>query len=224
MSSHVKQGAAPEKPTFQVREMHLEKIKSLIDLLGESPLAEIELIEADHAIRLTRRATAGSASQAHLQSPGQSAIDTALHAASNSASYPLATSEFRAQPQSRAMTTPADAAAYSTTSADTVSPGGIAQATCLARDASAVKDATDTSATSNVFAPMFGIVHLRPAPDAAPFVQVGQRVEEGATLCTIEAMKTFNAVEAEIGGTIVEVLAVTGTDVEAGNILFRIAP
>jgi len=198
--------------------MHLEKIKSLIDLLCESPLAEIELIEGDHAIRLTRRATAelasglvaGSASHSREQSTWQPAFDAASHA--------LPQSEFSARPQGVSVARPASAAAHAMTTIDAAFPGAIAPAAASATDAVGPMDATD------VTAPMFGIVHLRPAPDAAPFVHVGQRVEAGATLCTIEAMKTFNAVEAEIDGTIVEVVAVTGTDVEAGNILFRIAP
>lgn len=75
-----------------------------------------------------------------------------------------------------------------------------------------------------LLAPMFGVVHLRPAPDAAPFVRVGDTVEAGQALCTIEAMKIFNEVRAEHGGRVAAVLVEAGSEVEAGQPLFRIDP
>ena len=79
-------------------------------------------------------------------------------------------------------------------------------------------------AAPEVLSPMFGVVHLRPAPDAAPFVQVGDTVEPGQALCTIEAMKIFNEVRAEHGGRLAAVLVDGGAEVEAGQPLFRIDP
>ena len=73
-----------------------------------------------------------------------------------------------------------------------------------------------------VAAATYGVVHLSPAPDAEPFVQVGQRVEAGQSLCVIEAMKVFSPVEAEQAGTIVAVLVADGADVTAGQPLFRL--
>ena len=51
-----------------------------------------------------------------------------------------------------------------------------------------------TTTAHTVCAPMFGVVHLTPAPGEAPFVKLGDAVEEGQVLCTIEAMKMFNAI------------------------------
>jgi acetyl-CoA carboxylase biotin carboxyl carrier protein len=73
-----------------------------------------------------------------------------------------------------------------------------------------------------VCAPMFGIVHLTPTPGEPPFVGVGDAVEEGQALCTIEAMKMFNAIESEFKGNVVEILVRPGDEVEAGQPLFRI--
>jgi acetyl-CoA carboxylase biotin carboxyl carrier protein len=73
-----------------------------------------------------------------------------------------------------------------------------------------------------VRAPMFGVVHLTPAPGEAPFVNVGDAITEGQVLCTIEAMKMFNAIESELSGAILEILVTPGSEVESGQPLFRI--
>lgn len=74
-----------------------------------------------------------------------------------------------------------------------------------------------------LLAPLFGIVHLRPAPDEPVFVQPGQTVEAGQTVCVIEAMKVFNAVVAERDGVVETVLVESGKEVEAGQPLIRFA-
>lgn len=74
-----------------------------------------------------------------------------------------------------------------------------------------------------LLAPMFGVVHLRAAPGERVFVQPGQTVQAGQTVCTIEAMKVFNAVVAESDGTVEAVLVESGAEVEAGQPLFRFA-
>ena len=57
---------------------------------------------------------------------------------------------------------------------------------------------------------------------AAAFVQVGQAVSRGDTICLIEAMKVFNAVRAERDGTIAAILVASGQEIEAGQTLMRI--
>ena len=71
-------------------------------------------------------------------------------------------------------------------------------------------------------APMFGVLHLQQAPGEPPFVKVGDVVEVGQLLCSIEAMKVFNEVRAERAGRIAAVRATSGTEVEAGQALFTI--
>jgi acetyl-CoA carboxylase biotin carboxyl carrier protein len=74
-----------------------------------------------------------------------------------------------------------------------------------------------------LLAPLFGIVHLRPSPDEPAFVQPGQTVEAGQTVCVIEAMKVFNAVLAERDGMVEAVLVESGNEVDAGQPLIRFA-
>ncbi|MHA6890057.1 acetyl-CoA carboxylase biotin carboxyl carrier protein [Ralstonia pseudosolanacearum] len=74
-----------------------------------------------------------------------------------------------------------------------------------------------------LLAPLFGVVHLQPAPGEAVFVQPGQAVQAGQTVCVIEAMKVFNAVVAESDGTVAAVLVESGAEVEAGQPLIRFA-
>jgi len=72
-------------------------------------------------------------------------------------------------------------------------------------------------------APLYGVVHLQPRPGDAPYVQAGQAVAAGQTLCVIEAMKVFNEVRAERDATVQAVLVDSGQEVEADQPLFRLA-
>ncbi|SFP78380.1 biotin carboxyl carrier protein [Bradyrhizobium sp. Ghvi] len=76
---------------------------------------------------------------------------------------------------------------------------------------------------AHVAAPLFGIVHLQPAPDAPAFVSVGQAVTSGTTVCVIEAMKMFHGVLAQRDGTVSAILVASGQEVEAGQELIRFA-
>lgn len=71
-------------------------------------------------------------------------------------------------------------------------------------------------------APLAGVVHLCPSPEAPPFVSPGETVDAGATICTVEAMKMFNAIRAERPGTVAAILVASGDEVEAGQPLVRI--
>lgn len=70
--------------------------------------------------------------------------------------------------------------------------------------------------------PMVGTFYRSPGPNAAPFVEVGQSVNAGDTLCIIEAMKLMNEIEAEKSGVVKEILVANGTPVEYGEPLFII--
>ena len=73
-----------------------------------------------------------------------------------------------------------------------------------------------------VKAPMVGTLYTAASPGSPPFVQVGDQVKEGDTLCIIEAMKMMNQIEADVGGTIKSIRAQNGDPVEYGQILFVI--
>jgi acetyl-CoA carboxylase biotin carboxyl carrier protein len=74
-----------------------------------------------------------------------------------------------------------------------------------------------------VKAPMVGTFYRSPSPDAKPFVEVGQSVKEGDTICIIEAMKLMNEIEADASGVVKAVLVENGQPVEYGQPLFILA-
>jgi acetyl-CoA carboxylase biotin carboxyl carrier protein len=71
-----------------------------------------------------------------------------------------------------------------------------------------------------VKAPMVGTFYRSPSPDAKPFVEVGQAVKEGDTICIIEAMKLMNEIEADASGVVKAILVENGQPVEYGQPLF----
>ena len=73
-----------------------------------------------------------------------------------------------------------------------------------------------------VSAPMVGTFYSSSSPGAAPYVQVGDRVSEGDTLCIIEAMKMMNQIEADVSGVIKSIRVQNGDPVEYGQTLFVI--
>jgi acetyl-CoA carboxylase biotin carboxyl carrier protein len=75
-----------------------------------------------------------------------------------------------------------------------------------------------------VLSPMVGTFYRSPAPDAEPFLEVGDVVEVGQTVCIIEAMKLMNEIQAEIRGRVVQVLVENAQPVEFGQKLFLVEP
>ncbi|MCF6266646.1 MAG: acetyl-CoA carboxylase biotin carboxyl carrier protein [Desulfuromusa sp.] len=73
-----------------------------------------------------------------------------------------------------------------------------------------------------VLSPMVGTVYRKPSPEAAPFVDVGDIVEAGQTLCLVEAMKLFNEIEAEFKCKVIEIVKDDATPVEFGETLFLV--
>ena len=71
-----------------------------------------------------------------------------------------------------------------------------------------------------VKAPMVGTFYRSPSPDAKAFVEVGQAVKEGDTICIIEAMKLMNEIEADASGVVKAILVENGQPVEYGQPLF----
>lgn len=75
-----------------------------------------------------------------------------------------------------------------------------------------------------VTAPMVGTYYAASSPGSAPFVQVGDRVNEGDSLCIIEAMKMMNQIEAEVSGVVKSIRLQNGEPVEFGQTLMVIDP
>jgi acetyl-CoA carboxylase biotin carboxyl carrier protein len=151
--------------------MDLRKLKTLIDLVAESDIAEIEVTEGEDKVRIVKHANAPTM-------PPSAAV-SALSAVPISA--------------------PAAAAAP------------------------AVPVASEPAAGHTVKSPMVGTFYRSPGPDAKAFVEVGQAIKPGDTLCIIEAMKLLNEIEAEVAGTVREILVQNGQAVEYGQGLFVIA-
>jgi acetyl-CoA carboxylase biotin carboxyl carrier protein len=75
-----------------------------------------------------------------------------------------------------------------------------------------------------IASPMVGTFYRAPAPDADPFIEVGDVVEVGQTVCIIEAMKLMNEIEAEMKGRVVQVLVENAQPVEFGQKLILVEP
>jgi acetyl-CoA carboxylase biotin carboxyl carrier protein len=73
-----------------------------------------------------------------------------------------------------------------------------------------------------VVAPLYGVLHLTPSPDEPPFVRLGDSVRAGQTLGVLEAMKMFHSLKSDFDGVVAAILAASGSEVEAGQSLFRI--
>lgn len=85
-----------------------------------------------------------------------------------------------------------------------------------------VAEAADEQGLVPVTAPVVGVFYVAPEPGAAPFVEVGSRVEPGTTMGLIEVMKMFNSVSAGVAGEVVRVLVGNDEFVEFGQPLFLV--
>jgi acetyl-CoA carboxylase biotin carboxyl carrier protein len=155
--------------------MDLRKLKTLIDLVAESGIAEIEVTEGEDKVRIVKHAPT-------------------VVAAPPAAPVPTVVTGGPAAPLSP---TPAAAAV--------------------------VGEAVPEPPHGNVVkSPMVGTFYRSPSPGAKAFIEVGQAVKPGDTLCIIEAMKLLNEIEAEVAGEVKEILVENGQPVEYGQPLFVI--
>ena len=99
---------------------------------------------------------------------------------------------------------------------------GPAERASAAAETPAPPAAPDT--TVAITSPMVGTFYRAPAPDADPYVEVGDRVEMGQTVCIVEAMKLMNEIEADTRGRIVQILVENAQPVEFGQKLFLVQP
>ena len=148
--------------------MDLRKLKTLIELVEASGIAELEISEGEERVRITRT-VASAAQQMYAPAPQQ------VMAA------PVAAAPVAAEPAK-----PAEAEGHV------------------------------------VKSPMVGTFYRSASPGSKPFVDVGQNVNSGDTLCIIEAMKLLNEIDADQGGIIKAILVENGQPVEFGQPLFVI--
>ena len=79
-----------------------------------------------------------------------------------------------------------------------------------------------SSGLTEITSPMVGTFYRAAAPGEEPFVEVGNNVKVGQTICILEAMKLMNEIESEFNAEIVEILVENGTPVEFGQVLMRV--
>ena len=156
--------------------MDLRKLKTLIDLVSESQVHELEITDTDGKVRIVKgpAGVAYTAVPAMMQAPQQMPLTPAAPA-------------------------PAAAPALSEAAADVVALAG-----------------------HTVKSPMVGSFYRTSSPGAKPYVEIGDTVAVGETICIIEAMKILNEIEADKAGVIKKIMVDNGAAVEYGQPLFVI--
>jgi acetyl-CoA carboxylase biotin carboxyl carrier protein len=152
--------------------MDLRKLKTLIDLVAESDISELEVSEGEDKVRIVKSS---------------------------------------AVPQNQTMMMPMYQHAMQAPAAAAPLPTAPAVAAVSAEPEGHI-----------VKSPMVGTFYRSSAPGSAPFISIGSSVQEGETLCIIEAMKLLNEIEADASGVIKQILVENGQPVEYGQPLFVI--
>ena len=110
----------------------------------------------------------------------------------------------------------------------TVAPTPVAAAAPIVSETAPASPPPAAAATRSdlvdITAPMVGTFYRAPAPGEPSFVEIGNRISAGQTICILEAMKLMNELEAELSGEVVEILVDNGTPVEFGQVLMRVKP
>jgi len=104
----------------------------------------------------------------------------------------------------------------------TAGAGGIANGGAAAAGTAPGAAGAEGGNLKDITSPMVGTYYRAASPDAAPFVDVGTKVNEDTVVCIIEAMKVMNEIKAETSGVIAEVVAENTKPVQFGQVLFRV--
>jgi acetyl-CoA carboxylase biotin carboxyl carrier protein len=155
--------------------MDLRKLKTLIDLVQQSGIAELEITEGEEKVRICRGGMSGTASP--MQHQGMVYMTQPMM------------QQAPAEPMSAPVVAPVEPPA----------PEGHV-----------------------VKSPMVGTFYRSASPEAKAFVELGQAIKKGETVCIIEAMKLLNEIECDADGVIKEILVENGQPVEYGQPLFII--
>lgn len=91
-------------------------------------------------------------------------------------------------------------------------------------DSAAPAEEVDSSKFHKTLSPIVGTFYSAPSPDADPFVKVGDKVKKGQSICIVEAMKIMNEIEADISGTVMEILVANADPVEFNQPLILVDP
>ncbi len=197
--------------------MDLAKIQELLKMVSESGVAEVEIEDDDFKLTIRQNAPTvmmqPSAPSYNMPYPsyGMPQGGYAPPAAPPSAPQPQ-----QQAPASNPASAPSNAAANATPASTN---GNAETATAESSDPSAGDEGGHI-----VTAELVGTFYRAPAPDAVPFVAVGDEVQEGDVMCIIEAMKIMNEIECDTAGTIKKILVEDAEPVEFDQPLFVIDP
>ena len=103
-------------------------------------------------------------------------------------------------------------------------PAPTAPASAASSPPAAASDPPPKPTYKEILSPIVGTFYRSPAPDAAPFVEVGTRVVKGQVLCIVEAMKIMNQIESDTTGTIAAIIVENAQPVAYGQALFHVTP
>ncbi|HIK49369.1 MAG TPA: acetyl-CoA carboxylase biotin carboxyl carrier protein [Oscillatoriales cyanobacterium M59_W2019_021] len=175
-------------------QLDFNELRELLTAIGQTDIAELTLKSGEWELTVRKSPSGLAASPAVAPHPDGNEGIAAYTAAS----LPVA------PPAPRdAATTPAASAEVS---APSVAPPAI------------------EAKYETIASPMVGTFYRSVAPGEPPFVEVGDRIKNGQTVCIIEAFKVMNELEAELSGEIVEILVENGQAVEFGQPLMRVKP
>ncbi|GAA5512660.1 biotin carboxyl carrier protein of acetyl-CoA carboxylase [Deinococcus carri] len=180
--------------------MNPDDLKKILDALSHADVREFSLTTGSFALDLKRGPVALSGPAAAPAAPSAPAAAAPMPAPSFQP--PAASTPALASPTAPAAETPAAPAS---------SP-----------EAAPAAPAKSASTGTPVKAPIVGTFYSASSPDAPAYVKVGDTVSTGQVLCIIEAMKLMNEIEAEVSGTVREILVKNAEPVEYGQTLFII--
>jgi acetyl-CoA carboxylase biotin carboxyl carrier protein len=185
------------------KQMDLERIRELIHMVAQSGVAEVEIEEDDFKLVVRKNAS------------------TVMLQPSMMAGYAMN----YGQPMYPQAPPPPPVPAYPQPPAAQPQPTAPPQPTSAPAEEEEEETAPAPSEDGTVVrAPIVGTYYAAAAPDADPFVQVGDTVKPGDVLCIIEAMKLMNEIESEMAGTVRQILVENAEPVEYDQPLFVIDP
>jgi acetyl-CoA carboxylase biotin carboxyl carrier protein len=177
--------------------MDLQYLRRLLKIFDESTVKELEIEEEGIKLRMTKSSEASASTLVHSSQYLPQMIAPMMP--------PMTVA---AAPQVSPQTAPTEQSA--TTAPSTPEPSQPVQA------------AASGATLHQICSPIVGTFYRAPSPDAEQFVQVGDRVTVGTTLCIVEAMKLMNEIESDVAGTVVKVLVENAQPVEYNQPLMLI--
>ena len=186
--------------------MDLRKLKTLIDLVSESNISELEITEAEGKVRIVKS-----------EGPTAGVVYTAQPVRSNHA--PHQNSHDSAHQSAHLIENQHSDGSGAGSDNSGSHSGGDASNGSNSSNGASTSDATSGHIAKS---PMVGTFYRSSTPGGKPFVEVGSVVKQGETICIIEAMKILNEIEADHSGTVTQILAKDGQAVEYGQSIFVI--